>query len=182
MQTKDVLGISIQSCLRNLYAPGAGLRGGSVDKIERGRIWNHRNGQLEQDIFDRDLRIKELTAENAWLKKERIDQDKWWTQEMKDVNAENAKLKAQLAVSESIRNHSLRAENVKLENEKACHTMDLASRGTEIGMLKHSLAKCREALEKIANMEFGRDAYNNPIGCQECGGTEIAKEAMEETK
>lgn len=36
-----------------------------MSKIEKGRTFNHRQGQLESDIFDRDTTIKELQATNA---------------------------------------------------------------------------------------------------------------------
>ncbi len=39
-----------------------------IRAIEKGRDWNHHNGQLESDIFDRDLEIKRLRAENEALK------------------------------------------------------------------------------------------------------------------
>lgn len=31
-------------------------------RFERGRTFHHRNGQLESDIFDRDMKIKDLEA------------------------------------------------------------------------------------------------------------------------
>lgn len=40
-----------------------------MSEFERGRTWHHRNGQLENDIFDRDLKIKELESQNRRLRK-----------------------------------------------------------------------------------------------------------------
>jgi hypothetical protein len=42
------------------------------------------------------------------------------------------------------------------------------------------MAKLEKALKEIADKEFdfGTDAFGKPIGCSECGGTEIASEAL----
>ena len=77
-----------------------------------------------------------------------------------ELMSENAKLKVNLTEAKQI--NALNAQSI------------------EWG--RASVAKYREALEKISKKhdDFGNDAYGDPIGCCECGGTGIAKEALRE--
>lgn len=51
----------------------------------------------------------------------------------------------------------------------------------KISELEAKLARYEGALKKIGDMHanFGSDSYGKPIGCQECGGTSIVREALE---
>lgn len=77
--------------------------------------------------------------------------------------------------------NALRKENTRLLSQVIPLHKELADWRLAYGDANAQRTSYREALEKIAHlMEEPKDNYGKSIGCQECGGTEIAKAALAE--